>query len=92
MAKDMNVPKADILQTLSLDNWSIIYIEDYVGDEPFLFFRDDPLHHSHVTLWSGAARNDEEQGIAQWVNTNATGIPTGLSACFAWFVTHDRHL
>jgi hypothetical protein len=68
----------------------IFFVETHVSDEPFLFYSGDPLANRYVTIWSGAARIDEEQDIYDWVIVNAPGIPVELAKCFAWHVTKGR--
>ncbi len=92
IAKQLQVSKADVLQSYRMDNWSIIYVDTHEADEAFLFYAGDPLSNHFITLWSGGASSTEEQEIKKWVIKNATGIPIGLANCFAWHVTKDRDM
>lgn len=57
-----------------------------------MFYSGDPLKNKNVSLWSGAARIDEEQDIYEWVIKNVPGIPSQLAKCFAWHVTKNRDM
>ena len=73
-----------------MEEWSIIYVDTHESDEAYVFYAHDPLRSRYVTLWSGAARMDEEQEIKVWTIKNAPGIPQKLAGCFAWHVTKNR--
>ncbi len=90
IAKQLNITSADILQSFKYQSWYIIFVETHVSDEPYLFFKGDPFHEKYLTLWSGAARADEEQQIKEWTIRNVKGIPLALASCFAWHVTKNR--
>jgi hypothetical protein len=93
IAEELHTKTVDVLQSYSNDSWSILYIDTHEADRAFLFFSGNPLKdHHYVTLWSGAARQDEEQDIMSWALKNAPGIPPPLARCFAWHVTKDRDL
>jgi hypothetical protein len=89
LARQLHVSTVDVLQSFAEFDWSIIYVETQESDPPFLFFSGDPLSSHYVTLWAGAAMEDEEQEIRTWTIKNAPGIPPGLASCFAWHVTRD---
>ena len=90
IAKQLNVKSVDVLQSFKLGSWQIIYVNTHESDEPFLFYSGDPLKTRYVTMWSGAARMDEEQEIRAWTLKNAPGIPRRLASCFARHVTKSR--
>lgn len=90
ISKQLNVGQVKVLQTFSSSDWRIVYVETPNSDPPFLFFHGSPEATRFVTLWSGAARTDEEAGIRSWVIKSAPGIPADLADCFAWYVTTGR--
>lgn len=92
IARQLDVSKVTILQTFSLKDWSIVYVETPNSDPPFLFFHGAPGKTHFVTLWSGGARADEEASIRAWAIKSAPGIPPALAECFAWHVTKARGL
>ena len=92
IARQLDVSNVTILQTFSLKDWIIVYIETPNSDPPFLFFHGAPDKTHYVTLWSGGAQHDEEASIRAWAIKNASGIPQDLAACFAWHVTKARDL
>jgi hypothetical protein len=92
IAKQIEMPSIDVLQSFKLGDWSIIYVDTHQSDEVFLFYAHDPLTSRYVTMWSGGAARDEEEKIRSWAVQNAPGIPAKLAGCFAWHVTKDRDL
>lgn len=92
IAKQLHVSSVDVLQSFRVDNWSIIYVDTHESDEVFLFYGGDPLTSQYLTLWSGAAAQNEEEQIKDWVIKNVPGIPKQLASCFAWHVTKNRDL
>jgi UTP-glucose-1-phosphate uridylyltransferase len=90
IAKEEKVAKVKVLQSFRSDNWHIIYIENYVSDEPFLFYPGDPMTTKPISVWSGAATIYEEQEMKVWTLQNVPGIPENLASCFAWHVTMNR--
>ena len=92
IAKQLEMPSVDVLQSFKLGEWSIIYVDTHHSDEVFLFYTHDPLISLYVTMWSGGAARDEEESIRSWTVQNAPGIPAQLASCFAWHVTKDRDL
>lgn len=92
IAKQLEMPKVEVLQSFKFGGWSIIYVDTHQSDEVFLFYAHDPLISHYVTMWSGGAAPGEEEGIRSWVVQNAPGVPAQLANCFAWHVTKDRDL
>jgi hypothetical protein len=90
IARQLHAPRVDLLQSFRSKGWTIVYVDSHEADEVFLFYSHDPLHSSYVTMWSGAARIDEEQTIRAWTLKNAPGIPQKLAGCFAWYVTNPN--
>ncbi len=90
VASQMGVQKVKILESFREGNWRILYVNNDVADEAFLFYPGDPTVRRYVTLWAGAAMPTEEASILRWTETNAVGIPPPLAECFAWHVTQDR--
>ncbi|WP_243311782.1 hypothetical protein [Fundidesulfovibrio agrisoli] len=88
--KQLNAPSIKILQYFYFGDWSIVYVETQISDNPFLFYSGNPLQSDFVTIWSGAATIYEEDEIKRWVLENAPGIPESLADCFAWHVTKAR--
>lgn len=80
----------DILQSFRFGRWHVLYVNNHVSDEPYLFYRDDPVRAGgYVTSWAGAAARDEAPAIRRWLVRAAPGIPRKLAACFAWHVTDE---
>ena len=75
------------MESFKFGSWQIINVNSPDSDAPYLFYSGDPLKTRYVTMWSGAARMDEEQEIKAWTLRNAPGIPSALASCFAWHVT-----
>lgn len=92
LAKQLEMPNVDALQSFKFEGWSIIYVDTHQSDEVFLFYAHDPLTSHYVAMWSGSAQRDEEESIRSWVLNNALGIPSQLANCFAWHVTKARDL
>jgi hypothetical protein len=93
ITRQLGAPKrVQVLQSFRFEDWGIIYVNTYMSDEAFLFYKHNPLASHYVTLWSGAARHDEESDILSWTMENAPGIPPQLASCFAYHVTKDRDL
>ncbi|HEY0281833.1 MAG TPA: hypothetical protein VGC27_04320 [Rhizomicrobium sp.] len=90
LAKQLRVPKADVLEMMRDGKWSVIYVDSHDADEAFLFYAGDPLRTHYVSAWSGAAGRNEELAIKRWVTLNVKGVPVRLARCFAWHVTQDR--
>jgi len=87
IAAQLHAPAVEVLQSFRMGAWRIIYVDSPISDPPFLFFSGDPTSSRYVTLWSGAAEEDEAPAIYDWTLKNAPGIPQGLARCFAWHVT-----
>lgn len=90
IARQVTVPSVSVLQAFTLSDWKIVYVNSPSSDPPFVFFHGAPDRVHYITLWSGAARADEETSIRAWAIKNAPGIPTDLAECFAWYVTKAR--
>jgi hypothetical protein len=90
IAKEEKVAKVKVLESFKSGNWHIIFIENYVSDEPYLFYSGDPMVAKPITAWSGAATIYEEQEMKEWTVKNVPGIPGNLAGCFAWHVTLER--
>jgi hypothetical protein len=77
-----------IIQSFQDSGWLILYTEAREADNPYLFYSGDPAPGARpITAWSGGATIFETSEIAQWVKSNAPGIPSRLANCFAWHVT-----
>nr|WP_199047844.1 hypothetical protein [Dyella sp. ASV24] len=92
IAKQFGVAKVDVLQSFAYAHWRIVYVNTFETDEAFLFYADDPQTSRYVTLWAGAAMEDEEPEIRAWALKDAPGIPERLAACFAWHVSKHRDM
>jgi hypothetical protein len=92
IAKQLQVPSVDILQSFRFEHWSIVYVDTHLSDERFLFYSQDPVSGHPITEWGGAAMADEGEEIRQWLLKDAPGIPPRLAQCFAWHVTEDRDM
>lgn len=88
VAKQLDATKADISRSFRFGGWTVLYVSTPNADDAFVFYRGDPMRSKYVTLWGGAAREDEEGEIQSWTLKNASGIPHHLADCFAWYVTH----
>jgi hypothetical protein len=89
IAKQLNVSRVSVNESMQFGGWSIIYVGTYESDDVFLFYAKDPLTTSPVTTWGGVAHRSEELEIRSWTLKNAQGIPRKLAKCFAWHVTKD---
>ncbi|MHB8455883.1 MAG: hypothetical protein ACYDDO_14585 [Acidiferrobacterales bacterium] len=89
IAKQLQVPAVDVLESFRVGGWSVIYVDTHQSDQAFLFYSHDPLTNHYVILWGGATRRSEEQEIRDWTLKKAPGIPRQLADCFAWHVTKD---
>jgi hypothetical protein len=90
--KQEKLERVDVLQSFKSDGWTIVYVNTYISDEPYLFYSSDPIMAKRpITEWSGAAYVFETSEIKSWVLKNAPGIPDKLASCFAWHVTLNRH-
>jgi len=90
VAKQLGTKKADISQSFRFGGWSILYVSTGVADDAYVFYSGDPMRKKFVTLWGGAALENEEKAIRVWTLKNAPGIPLTLARCFAWHVTRER--
>lgn len=88
IAKERRMKTVQVFDSFKSEGWFIIFTDASVGDEPYLFYSDDPVNGSHpITAWSGAATIFETSEMEQWVKENAPRIPARLASCFAWHVT-----
>jgi hypothetical protein len=92
IAKQLQVPKVDVLESFQAGDWSIVYVDTHNSDDAFLFYPHSPLTSRYVTIWGGAAMRSEEKAIRDWTLKNAPGIPGRLASCFAWHVTKGRDM
>jgi hypothetical protein len=90
IAKQLGAKHAEISQSFRFGGWIILYVSTGEADDAYVFYSGDPMRSNYVTLWSGAAREDENKEIQDWTLKNAPGIPRTLASCFAWHVTKDR--
>ncbi|HVT98900.1 MAG TPA: hypothetical protein VHE33_15450, partial [Acidobacteriaceae bacterium] len=90
VARQLRAKQVDIMQSFRFRGWSILYVDPHQSEEVFVFYSSNPMRTNYVTLWSGAAREDEQDQIRAWTIKNAPGIPHALANCFAWHVTRDR--
>jgi len=89
----ISIEPEDVLQVFRAGKWHIVYVNNHVSDEPFLFYNSAPANSSaYLVAWSGGAAMDEGPEIEKWVKEKAPGIPNNLAACFAWHVTQARDL
>ena len=91
IAKQQKRETVRVFNAFRYGGWFIVYTDASDGDEPYLFYRQDPtVGNRPLAAWSGAANIFETSDIAHWVRRNASGIPTRLADCFAWHVTLNR--
>jgi hypothetical protein len=90
IAKQLKAKTVDVLQSYRAGGWSIFYVDTHDSDDAYVFYAGDPRRSRYITLWGGAAMEDEEQAIKAWTIKNAPGIPRNLASCFAWHVTKER--
>ena len=89
--KQEGLERVNVLQSYKSDGWTILYVNTYISDEPYLFYSGDPIMAKRpITAWSGAATVFETSEIRDWVLKNTPGIPDRLASCFAWHVTLNR--
>ena len=89
VAKQLGAEHAEISQSFLYRGWSVFYASTGDADDTYVFYSGDPLRDKYVTLWGGAATQDEEPEILHWILKNAPGIPLPLARCFAWHVTKE---
>lgn len=77
-------------QSFRLGKWQIIYLENGVSDDPYIFYPDSPRNAKSLGMWGGAATIFETAEILNWTIQNIPGIPNRLARCFAWHVTFNR--
>src|SRR5579871_6566811 len=66
IARQLNLPSVTVLQAFTLSEWEIVYVTSPSSDPPFVFFHGVPDRVHYITLWSGAARTNEESSIRTW--------------------------
>jgi hypothetical protein len=90
LRREMNVEvkNLEIMNFFKENNWSIIYAETQVSDEPLLIYNDDVLTSNYIALFSGAVSTQDEDNIKQWITDNTPGIPYKLEECFLWFAKY----
>ena len=90
IAKQVNSSKIEVLRSFKSGSWTIVDVNPLESDEAFLFYADEPATSRYLTLWSGAAKSNENETVRDWTRQNAPNIPVNLANCFAWYVTNDR--
>lgn len=88
IARERKFKEVKVFDSFAYRDWFILFTDASVGDEPYLFYSEDPVKGGHtVAVWSGAATIFETSEMEQWTKENAPGIPDKLASCFAWHVT-----
>lgn len=88
IAKEQRRKTVRVFESFKSDGWFVLLTDASEGDEPYMFYSNDPVEGGHpVALWSGAATIFETSEEEQWVKENAPGIPARLASCFVWHVT-----
>jgi hypothetical protein len=88
LKKEMSdVQKVKVLEAYEYEGWRIIYVDTFVSDEPYLFYKGMPSDGPFLTFWSGAATYFETEETDAYIQKEAKGIPAKLSKCFAHMVT-----
>jgi len=90
IASQLKVKKVEVLEMLRYKGWSIIYVNPYKYEPPYLFFSGDPKSTQHLYGWSGVALPGEEGEVKAWIQNHVTGIPKEFAGCFAWHVIYTR--
>jgi hypothetical protein len=80
----------ELSQSFKLGKWQIIFLENGVTDEPYIFYPDSPGKAKGLGMWGGAATIFETSDVLNWTMQNIPGIPKKLARCFAWHVTLNR--
>lgn len=90
LSSEMNieVKNMQILSYFKEDNWSIIYAETWVSDEPLLIYNGDLLTTNYIALSSGPVRVQDEDSMKQWVKEKAPAMPYKLAQCFLWYAKY----
>jgi hypothetical protein len=89
VAKQLDAKQGEITQSFRFGGWSILDVSTGIADDAYVFYSGDPMRTKYVTLWAGAALEDEEGEIRAWTLKDAPGIPVTLARCFAWHVTKE---
>lgn len=83
----------EILDTFKYGGWYILFSTAGEGDEPYLFYPQNPtLAKEPIKSWSGAATFFETEEIYQGILKDTPQIPIKLAQCFSWHVTLSEHL
>ena len=90
IATQLGMKSVSVRQAFAFQDWKIVYVTTPNTDPAFLFYRGNPAETKFTTMWSGAVRTNEEDGILSWTTSHAHGIPSTLAKCFAWHVTKAR--
>ena len=91
LGKTIKLAVPDFLERLHQGRWHIVYVNDHVTDEPYLFYDQPPtLSKGYRFVWAGAAADDEGPDIVEWLKAQAPDMPLALAQCFAWHVTLER--
>ncbi|MDD2686288.1 MAG: hypothetical protein PHY62_09045 [Gallionella sp.] len=88
IAQQHGAEAVEILKSYSYRSWHIFFVNRYVADDMYFFFRSDPSQSKYLSTWSGDTSHTNEQELKQYVIKKAKGIPSELAGCFAWRVTH----
>lgn len=90
LSSEMNieVKNMQILSYFKEDNWSIIYAETGVSDEPLLIYNEDLLTTNYIALFSSPVRVQDEDSMKQWVKEKAPAMPYKLAQCFLWYTKY----
>jgi hypothetical protein len=91
VAKLLGVADIDVLESLRVRDWHVLYVNTHESDELFVFLRGDPRAASVAATWGGAAARFERKELAVWARRNARGVPRRLARCFAWYAVEGRH-
>ena len=76
-----------VLQLFQVSNWRIVYLDNAVTDNPYLFFSGDPAESQTIVMLGGGAALFDYDDILGLVLSKVPGIPERLAECFAWHVT-----
>jgi hypothetical protein len=90
IAKQFQFKSVDVLQSFQASGWSIFYVDTHESDDVYMFYAHDPLTSRYISLWSGAAKSNEEQTIKAQTLVLMPSIPRRLASCFAWHITKGR--
>ena len=91
IANQLKVEEVEVMEMLRYKGWSIIYVNPYKYEPPYLFFSGDPKTTQHLYGWSGVAIRGEEEQVKTWIQDHVQGIPEEFAGCFAWHVIYERN-